>query len=264
MIKFQVNACGQCPETEIINNGYCTLDNEECGNEAETSYLLRHLDEKTCDDGKQPDVEQVNNIYESNEKSTTNVVEQQTETDQSTDESLGDEDKTSESDDVAENDEWENLSKEEKDAKTKEYCLERICNTYQRVVDDKVSACFVETGNYYNGRILAHLARGAANEYLDEAVNVALNEIDDDEIKDEIFDMKDNFETDFDDVYGKYFEYFGERDANEIDAWFEKDGAILLKGYKECCLKFFHEAEKTLAKHNITMNIAKLAKALPF
>lgn len=137
--------------------------------------------------------------------------------------------------------------------------MNKICDTYKRIVDAEILGSFnMEEHDKFNGAALREKVKGAANEYLDEVLQYALIEVEDETVKEEIFELKDRMEVDFEEEFRKYFHYFQETNKDDIIPWSLRQGEELMKGYKKCCMNFLTRAEEGLAKHNVTLDLRRL------
>lgn len=157
---------------------------------------------------------------------------------------------------------WEDMTEAEQDESVKKYCIQKVCETYKRIVDAEILGSFSTHEGEFNGPRLKERVKGAADEYLDEVLRHALKDVKDDSIHDELFDLKDTIEVDFDEQFAKYFLHFHETNQKEIVPWSLNQGEILMQGYQKNCETFFGKAYELLAKHNITLDLGPIVLSL--
>lgn len=150
---------------------------------------------------------------------------------------------------------WEDMTEEEQNLEVKRYCLHHVCENYKRVVDGKILSATSSRHEEFDGERFRDLVKGAADEYLDAILSHALKDVADERIKDEIFDLKDTLEVNFDEQFKRYFRHFEETDKDKVVKWSLDQGEILMEGYKENCKTFFTKADEALAKYNITLDL---------
>lgn len=237
--NLQVKACENCPETNSLpkssddTNGQCSaLDGNQCSGEQAKSFLTSHLHEDQCDDP--------NHANEA-------AVHPDETIKKSPEMSIGDE-RTGTPEDIQEED-----KKQEK--KVNESPEETICEKYKK----KFAQELLSGMEASDGLVLHEFIDGKLNDYLDKVFANALSD-NTDQLKEELWDLKDEVEADIEDKFRRAIE---KRDKGNMFEWMYVHGQALSNDYKKCCLDMFSRAGTVLKEYGASLDLSKALEVQP-
>lgn len=126
---------------------------------------------------------------------------------------------------------------------------EAICEKYKQ----KFSQELLSGMNAADGLVLHEFIDGKLNDYMDKVFDNALSD-NDDQLKEELWDLKDEVEADIEFKFKKAIE---KRDRDNMLEWMYVHGQALSNDYKKCCLEMFSRSEKVLKEYGATLDLSK-------